>query len=90
MSDRQKEEDDEREDHLHVSPWGKAEEAHNQQLRHLTSSELMDFALWDSANVVIRRVSGLMKVVKLRRNQLLIYEKYFTCSIKRRVMRSNI
>lgn len=59
MPDGQKEEDDEREDHLHVGPRGKAEEAHDQQLSHLTAGELVDFALWNSANVVIRWVSGL-------------------------------
>lgn len=78
MSNWQKEEDDEREDHLHVSPRSKAKEAHDQQLRHLTAGELMDFALWDSANVVIRRISGLVEFnrIKTHRN-LLMDETWF-------------
>lgn len=90
MSNRQKEEDDEREDHLHVSPRSEAEEAHDQQLRHLAAGELMDFALWDSANVVIRRISGLMENNRVTTRQAIDLRNWFTCSMNRRVMRSNI
>lgn len=60
MADGQQKEDDEREDHLHIGPWCESEEAHDQQLRHLAASELMDFSLWNPSDVVIRRVCCLL------------------------------
>lgn len=61
----QQEEDDEREDHLHVGPRRETEEAHDQQLRHLTAGELVDFALRHSPDVVIRWIGGLYNVTTI-------------------------
>lgn len=59
VTHRQQEENDEREDHLHVDPRREAEQAHDQQLHHLAPGELVYLALRHAPDVVVRRIGGL-------------------------------
>ena len=64
MAQREQQEDDEREHHLHVGVGSEAEETHEAQLEHLAPGELVDLALGDASDVVIRRVSSLSRPQK--------------------------
>ena len=59
VTDRQQEENDEREDHLHVDPRSEAEQTHHEQLYYLAPGELVNFALRHAPDVVVRRIGGL-------------------------------
>lgn len=49
------------ENHFHVRPRNKSKEAHEHQLGQLASGELVDFALRNSTDVVVGRISGLLR-----------------------------
>ena len=93
VSDGQEEEDDEGEDHLHVGPGREAEEAHDQQLHHLAAGKLVDLALRNPPDVMVRRIGGLTGKtnckIRIERDRTMLADGR-TCSMKRRVMRSNI
>lgn len=61
VTNGQQREENDREDHLHVRPWHEAKQTHEQQLGQLATSELMDFTLRNTTNVVVWRISGLLR-----------------------------
>ena len=61
VTNRQKWKENDGENHFHVRPRNKTKQAHEHQLGQLASSELVDFTLGNSTDVVIGRISGLLR-----------------------------